>query len=120
MLFVASVVFHEIFLVDIDNTPLGMFFYHGTASIVDYFLLVCTSYILQGKLSQDIQLLCAASMCANFFGWIAYLCYVAPIYYDSSIWLLNAIQLIWLFSGGSYDAHHMGVPMVHRNNSRSH
>ena len=116
-LFVTFAAGQHFIMADVDNTPIGMFMYHGSAAAVDLFLLVLAAHILSGDLSFDMQILCVASMLTNFIGWVAYLLYFSPIYYDSMIWALNAIQIIKLFSGGIYGADRDGLFMVRRGDS---
>lgn len=106
------------FVADVPNTPVGMFEYHSTAAAVDGFLAVCCSIILTGGLRRDMQLLCIASMNANFVGWILYLMYLPPTFYNGVIWAISGVQLIRLFSGGVNAADPSWIGVVHRRDTR--
>ncbi len=119
VLFTSCALAHKLLLLDIPNTPFGMFLYHGSAVVIDLMLLLCVSVLLRHELSFDMQVLCVFSMVANFAGWIAYSLYVSPTYYDATIWTLDVLQFIRLFSGVRHDPVHLGIDMVPSNHNSS-
>ncbi len=110
------VVAHPALVGDVSNTPGGMMIYHGVALLFDYATLVVCSFMLDGQLRDDMQTLCLASMIVNFIGWILYLAYAPPVFYDCAIGVLGYVQWIRLFLG-DHDAYRMGRDLVHRRDS---
>ena len=60
------------------NTPEWLLAYHGTACALDFLLLRCAPLLIAGRLCDDIQALCFASMFMNALGWALYLAYIPP------------------------------------------
>jgi hypothetical protein len=83
--------------VDLPNTPAGMLMFHGSAALVDLFLLYAAPTVLNGSLCADTQKLLLASIVGNFAGWLLYIAYVSPVFYDGYMWALTYAQLIRLF-----------------------
>lgn len=96
----------------LPNTPLGMLVFHGSAAVVDMFLLYCAPRLLAGRVCRDFEALCIASMVVNFSGWIAYLAYAPPIFYNVAAWGLSYVQWARLFLVDRHDADHLGFGLV--------
>lgn len=105
---------HQKICVDVANTPAGMFLYHGAAALFDFATLVVSAHALEGRLSDDLQALCFASMIVNFLGFLAYMAYAPAIVYNNAIWGLCVVQygrLLWVDGNGH---RLMGFDMVRR------
>lgn len=89
-------VLHGLAFADVENSPAGMLVYHGSAMLGDYALLRAAPSALDGRILDDIERLCLASMCLNFLGWIAYLAYASPVIYDISIMVVTYVQFLRL------------------------
>ena len=94
---------HAYILRDIPNSPEWMLFFHGTAAAVDLLILFCARFFLENDIRTDFEILCLLSVLGNFFGWIAYLAYLPPIYYDSGMWALTAITALRLMIKGDHE-----------------
>jgi hypothetical protein len=81
----------------LPNTPAGMLMFHGSAALIDLFFLHAAPAALRGRLCVDAQRLLLASIVGNFAGWLLYVAYVSPIFYDTVIWALTYLQLLRLF-----------------------
>lgn len=99
------------------NTPMGMLLFHGSAALVDLMLLYCVSQILAGRTCEDMQTLFLVSIVLNFLGWLAYLAYAPPIYYNVFMWGLTYAQWARILLGDydDYVAHLLGVNLVRRD-----
>jgi hypothetical protein len=98
----ASGAAHSLVVGGIENTPVGLFVYHMSAAMVDYWLLICAAYSLSGRLSTDMQNLCLFSMIINFIGWVLYMAYAPPFSYNTAIMALGYVQYIRLITTGIY------------------
>jgi hypothetical protein len=98
----------------LGNTPVGMLMFHGSAALTDLLLLHCAPTLLSGALCDDMQNLCLVSIVANFAGWLLYLAYTPPEFYNSFMWGLGCVQSLRLFLVDSDDANHMGLHLVRR------
>lgn len=112
MLFYAAMVLHEICTVDLPNSPIGMFVFHGSAALVDLILLYAVPALLAERLCDDMQTLCLVSIVVNFVGWIAYMAYAPPIFYNVISWSLAYVQWGRLLLVDSDDVNHLGFHLV--------
>lgn len=103
---------HRDLVADVSNTPLGMFAYHGSAALFDLALLMCAPLLLSGRLCDDLQALCLASIVINFLGWIAYLAYAPPSLYNWMIWCCSYVQWVRLLFMDRHDADRVGFGLV--------
>jgi len=78
----------------LPNTPAAMLVFHGSAALCDWFLLGVTTAVLTGRLCDDVQWMCLASIAGNFGGWILYMGYASPSFYNVYMWGLTVAQ--WL------------------------
>ena len=101
----------------LPNTPYGMLAFHGSAFTVDLFLLYCMPRFVTGRICDDMQFLCLLSIVVNFAGWIAYLAYVSPVYYNTFMWGLAHVQAIRLLIVDDDTTHTSRVHLV-RGGSR--
>lgn len=79
------------------NTPEGMFAFHLLAALIDVVLFLTASAILKGALCRDTQIMLLASAAGNVVGWLLYMAYVSPSYYNIFMWSLTAAQVLRLF-----------------------
>jgi len=93
---------HSFLMADIPNSPEGMLMFHGSAAGLDLLLLFCARFFLQPEMSTDIEVLFFLSILVNFFGWLAYIAYATPIYYDSSMWALTVLTAARLLTKGGH------------------
>jgi len=93
---------HSFLMADIPNSPQGMLMFHGSAAGLDLLLLFCARFFLQPEMTTDIEVLFFLSILVNFFGWLAYIAYAPPIYYNSSMWALTVITAVRLLTKGDY------------------
>jgi hypothetical protein len=110
-LWLANVI-HRDLVADVSNTPVGMLAYHGLAALFDMLLLICAPLMLSGRLCDDLQALCLASMVINFLGWIAYLAYAPPSLYNWMIWSCGYVQWARLLYVDRHDADRLGFDLV--------
>lgn len=87
---------HALATASLPNTPEAMLLFHGSAALLDCLLLVIVPKLLGGQLRDHTQWLLVASACGNFAGWVLYMKYAPPIYYNWSMWLLTIIQWVRL------------------------
>ena len=118
MLFLAVMKFHEYATISLPNSPIGMLIFHGSAGLLDFILLRSVSAIIAGQLCDDMEFLCLASIVVNFVGWILYMAYAPPIFYNVISWSLAYVQWLRLFMVDSNDAHHFGLHLVRRFDTR--
>lgn len=83
---------HGIFTDSLPNSPWGMLVFHGSAATVDLFLLMCAPFFIDGRLCDDIEALCLASIVGNALGWALYLAYASPDFYNTYMWGLSYVQ----------------------------
>lgn len=76
--------------------------FHGTGALVDLFMLYSAPAVLYGRLCADTQKLLLASIVGNFAGWLLYVAYVSPMFYDAYMWILTYVQLLRLFIPDSH------------------
>jgi hypothetical protein len=90
---------HQHAVQGVENTPFGMLLYHGFASLADFAIIVVVANCLKGKLSFHLQCLNLCAMVANAIGWFAYLAYLPPDLYNTTIAGLGYVQflrIIWI------------------------
>lgn len=105
---------HDIATSELGNTPETMLIYHGSAMLGDYFLLRIAPCFIRGNLCDDLQRLSLASMVCNFIGWLAYLAYVPPVFYDLSIMAVTYAQFTRLLLVDGGDALSIWSSLVRR------
>lgn len=93
----AAAKIHADMMHPLPNTPLGMLVFHGSAGLIDLILIYCAPTFLSGPLCDDTQTLCLISIVANFLGWLLYLAYAPPAFYNSFMWGLGCVQSVRLF-----------------------
>lgn len=112
LLFFAAMKIHELSTADLPNSPAGMLMFHGSAALVDLILLYAVPALTNDRLCDDMQALCLASMVVNFVGWILYMAYAPPIFYNVVSWSLAYVQWLRLFMVDRDDSHLMGLHLV--------
>lgn len=83
----------------------GLLFF-GTAAAVDWLLLYSAPRLISGRLCDDIQASCIASIIVNFAGFCAYMAYAPPSLYYMVIKGVAYGQYLRLLYVGRYDADH--------------
>lgn len=91
-LLIACMWIHAETTADLPNTPVGMLLFHGSAFTADLFLVWSIPYLLSGRVCDWSQALCLVSIVANFFGWLAYLAYAPPVFYNTFMWSVSYVQ----------------------------
>lgn len=86
------------------NTPEGMLVYHGSGALMDWLFGMVISIALIGKRGRVMRYLLLAAICTNFAGWLLYMAYVSPIYYNATMWGLTCAQCVCLFYPDRNDA----------------
>lgn len=81
----------------VPNTPEGMLAFHLFAAMIDVFLFLMTPELLWGQLCRDTQIMMLASVAGNVVGWVLYMTYVSPDYYNTFMWFLTGAQVLRLF-----------------------
>lgn len=87
---------HDWATTDLPNTPIGMLMFHGSAALVDLFMLFAAPVVLNGRLCVGTQKLLLVSIVGNFAGWLLYIAYVSPVFYNGFMWALTCVQLLCL------------------------
>lgn len=87
-----AMLIHSMVMADVPNTDEGMLQFHLSAAAVDLLLLYSAPRFIAGRLCRDVQTLCLVSIVANFVGWIAYVAYAPPIFYNIFMWSLAYVQ----------------------------
>jgi hypothetical protein len=111
-LIIAGMIMHSVFMSDCANTDMGMFEFHVSAACVDLMLLKSAPRLVGGRLCGDMQALFIASVIANFVGWIAYMAYAPPIYYNVFMWGLAYVQWVRLLLVDRNGADYLGFDLV--------
>lgn len=81
----------------LPNMPVDMLLFHGSAALVDLLLLYLAPAVIKGRLCVDSQKLLLASIVGNAAGWLLYMAYVSPIFYNTYMVGLTYAQLLRLF-----------------------
>jgi len=101
----AGFVAHAYILRDIPNTLEWMLVFHGTAAAFDLLILFCARFLLSDDIRTDFEILSLLSALGNFLGWIAYILYYSPIYYDNGMYFLAIITALRLIIKGDHERH---------------
>jgi len=104
LIFVISSWIHAHATASLPNNPEALDLYHGSASAVDWLLLFSAPMLISGRLCDDIQASCIASVIINFAGFCAYMAYAPPDVYNHLIEGLSYVQYLRLLYVGRYDA----------------
>lgn len=103
---------HSIITESWDNTPLWMTVFYGSAAAFDLFILQSIPRFISGQLCDDMQTLCLVSIVINFIGWIAYMAYAPPVFYNMTMWGLTYVQLGRLLYVDYHDVNNLGSHLV--------
>ena len=113
--FITALYLHAYCMGGVENTPMGMLTFHGSAGLVDLFLIYAIPFLLKEKLCDDIQKLCLFDIALNFGGWLLYMAYAPPVIYDTLSWTLTFIQWGRLLVTDENNANYMGRNLVRRS-----
>ena len=80
----------------LPNTPVDMLLFHGSAALVDLLMLYAAPAVLSGRLCTDTQKLLLASIVGNAAGWLLYMAYAPPIFYNTYMVAVTYAQLMRL------------------------
>lgn len=80
----------------LPNTPVDMLLFHGSAALLDLLMLYATPAVLNGRLCTDTQKLLLASIVGNAAGWLLYMAYAPPIFYNTYMVAVTYAQLMRL------------------------
>jgi hypothetical protein len=86
----------------LPNTPVDMLLYHGSGALVDLLMLFAAPAVLRGRLCVDSQKLLLASIVGNAAGWLLYMAYAPPIFYNLYMVGLTYAQLMRLIIPDRY------------------
>jgi hypothetical protein len=81
---------------DLPNTPVDALLFHGSAALVDLSMLYAAPAVLNGQLCADTQKLLLASIVGNAAGWLLYMAYAPPIFFNCYMWAVTYAQLMRL------------------------
>lgn len=112
LLIALAAVGHGSLLRGIPNTPAGMFAFHGSAALVDLALMYATPAVLYGHVARDTQALLLLSIIGNATGWVLYMAYVSPVYYNGFMWGLSGAQAIRLLMVSDDGLDSLGLHLV--------
>lgn len=79
------------------NTPEGMFIYHVSGALMDTMLCFVVTFALSGLRGRIMGWLMVAAIATNVIGYVLYMLYVSPAYYNTAMWSLTAAQFAVLF-----------------------
>lgn len=94
---IGALTLHAFCLEGKQNTPVGLLGFHTSAALVDLILIRCAPILLSGRLLDHTQILCWISIVVNFIGWLVYMAYAPPFFYNTAQWILCLIQWGRLF-----------------------
>lgn len=80
------------------NTPELMLIYHGSAVAADLAIIYIAGHALTGRVSFDIMYINLCSIVVNFMGFIAYMAYLPPSFYNTmmaGVIYAQWARLIW-------------------------
>ena len=80
----------------LPNDPVDMLLFHGSAALVDLFMLYAAPAVLSGQLCVDSQRLLLASIVGNAVGWLLYMAYAPPFIYNVYMVGVTYVQLLRL------------------------
>jgi hypothetical protein len=86
--------------IEVSNDPQGLLIYHGSAALFDLAAIYIVSELLTGNLARDLNCLTLASIGINGLGWLGYLLYLDPFWYDSVLTSLIIVSYLRLFVTG--------------------
>ena len=112
LLLYAANMMHELCTAALPNTPAGMLLFHGSAALADLLLLWAMPVLLSDRLCDDMQTLCLVFIVVNFVGWIAYMAYAPPIFYNVISWSLAYVQWGRLLLVDGDNADYLGLHLV--------
>lgn len=112
IILIAVMQFHSIITESWDNTLFLMTMFHGSAATFDLLILYSVSKLISGRLRDDMQTLCLVSIVINFIGWIAYLAYAPPVFYNITMWGLTYVQFGRLLYVDDHDVDSLGCHLV--------
>ncbi len=101
-------------MADVPNSDVGMLLFHGSAALFDLIVMCCAQQIITGQICDAFETTCIVSMGINFVGFLAYVAYAPPIFYNVSMWGLYGLQWLVLFIPGDGDAYFVGRDLVRR------
>ena len=111
-IFYAAAKAHDFAMQGIGNSDEWLFLYHGSAAAVDLMLLQCCPRLLEGKICDDIQATCIASIAVNALAWGLYLAYAPPVICNTLIAGLCYVQFVRLLYVDRHDADTVGRALL--------
>ena len=75
-----------------------MLMYHGSAVAADLIIIYIAGYTLTGRISRDIMYINLCAIIVNFMGFLAYMAYLPPSFYNNAmagIIFAQWARLIW-------------------------
>jgi uncharacterized phosphosugar-binding protein len=112
LLMLAALAAHAHATADLPNTPLALLVFHGTAALCDGVLLLAAPALLHGHLCDDTETLLLASIIGNALGWLLYMAYLPPVFYNASMGALALMQGLRLLYVDNDDADYLGLHLV--------
>lgn len=109
---VLAMIVHSLVTASLPNTDEGMLLFHGSAAAVDFILLYSAPRFIAGRLCSDMQTLCLVSIVANLVGWIAYMAYAPPNFYNTFMWSLSYVQYGRILLVDHHGADYLGFGLV--------
>lgn len=103
VLIIAAMSAHSYSMAGVNNSPVGMLAFHGSAAMVDFALLLAAPYWLAGRLCDDTETLLLLSIIGNAIGWGLYMAYAPPVFYDVFMWGLSLAQWLRLLYVDDHD-----------------
>jgi hypothetical protein len=99
---------HSLATANLQNTPVDALLFHGSAALIDLLMLFAAPAVLSGRLCTDSQKLLLASIVGNAAGWLLYMAYAPPTFFNWYMWAVTYAQLLRLL-----------IPDRHADSSRS-
>lgn len=93
---------HKMLSIGLPNNDGGMFLYHASAMIADFYLMVLVYQCLSGPIVLDLCAMSFASLVANAVQWLLYLAYFPPNFYNyvvTGVGYAQLLRLLWNPSG---------------------
>ena len=85
---------HGVATMPLQNTPAAMLVVHGSAALLDWMLALVTPFFLSGSRCKLVQWTMIGSIVGNFAGWLLYMHYVSPVYFNTTMWILTVVQCV--------------------------
>lgn len=105
LLVIALFVFaHGILTISLQNTPVSMLVFHGSAALIDWMLALVTPFFLSGYRCKLVQWTMIGSIVGNFAGWLLYMHHVSPVYFNTTMWILTVVQCVCILGPDLRDA----------------